>query len=567
MTVTNPSSPLINSRTALLCHEYIHKKFAPSCFDLSKRIENDPLPTALKNAGNRFELDVLKRLKSEGIRILQINEVLADSRKIEETKSALIMPEIDAIYGSLFISATRISKPDLLVFVGLDELGNRQWRPVDIKSHSAYKENKSNVVTVTELPDISPETGMQLAGTLIEKDAFQLAHYIRHLQELGHCDGTPWAGIIGTDSSKIVWADLNALTYGVGKSAVGILSKYDVDSASGIDIVKKSLEREVDNTLPKVTIPRRISGDFGCTACDLRKVCTEEMGMFDSGNGHVTLLSGVTAEKAAKYLNGIESIADLAKATNLSSKGMVAVKRAQVWQSKKPEKLDPSRPLIVPEFDIEIDIDLENSQEAIREAGFEDSIGRDGVYLYGYGIYERFKNSDWKFSSFGYFDNYEDTDQAEFKVLSSMWSFLQDQVRNAEAQGKTIGIFHYSPHEPKWWRYFVSRHAAKPGTPTLKSIEDFMTKYFFDLYPIAQEVVFPVTGYSIKVLAPLAGFNWRMNDAGGGNSIVYYQSATSREIPELERSAAINWLRTYNEDDVRATMAVREYLRLMAKNL
>jgi predicted RecB family nuclease len=223
--------------------------------------------------------------------------------------------------------------------------------------------------------------------------------------------------------------------------------------------------------------------------------------------------------------------------------------------------MDSSRDFIVPEFDIEIDIDLENSQEAIREAGLEDSIGRDAVYLYGFGVHERYKNPDWMTSSFGYFDDYADTDEAEFNVLSQMWQFLQEQVKIAEAQGKSVGIFHYSTHERTWWRNFTERHASKPGSPTRQSVEDFMAKYFVDLLPLAKELAFPATGYSIKALAPFAGFNWRVDDAGGGNSIVYYQTATSRENTELDRSTAIGWLRSYNEDDVRATMAVRQYLR------
>jgi len=138
---------------------------------------------------------------------------------------------------------------------------------------------------------------------------------------------------------------------------------------------------------------------------------------------------------------------------------------------------------------------------------------------------------------------------------------LVDQVQSAEKLGKTIGIFHYSHHERTWWRNFVTRHASKPGAPTLQTVKDFMAKYFVDLLPLAKEVAFPVTGYSIKALAPLAGFSWRVDDAGGGNSIVYYQRATSSESTDIDRNDAINWLRTYNEDDVRATMAVREYLR------
>jgi predicted RecB family nuclease len=558
---------LINSRTALLCHEYLHKTFASARFDLTGRIVDDPLPTALKIAGNRYETEVIELLEKMGLRIAFIHDFLADSRKIEETYKALKDPSIRVIYGAYLESDTRVSRPDLLINISEEPSLLPEWRPVDIKSHGAFKENKSNVLTFTNLPEISPDGGVQASGTLIEKDAYQLAHYIRHMQELDLCEGTPWVGVIGTDSSKIVWSDINALTYGQGNSALGILTKYDLDSEAAIKVIEASTLREADLSLPPITIPRRISGDFGCTACELRKVCTEEMKNFDSGNGHVTLLSGVTAEKADKYLNGIESIAELAKATSLSPQGMVAVKRAQVWISKQPEKLDSSRPFVIPEFDIEIDIDLENSQEAIREAGFEDSIGRDCVYLYGYGIHYRYLNADWKSSCFGYFDNYEDTDEAEFQVLSGMWNFLQDQVKSAEAQGRTIGIFHYSPHERTWWKNFSNRHTAKGGTPTLQSVDDFMTRYFVDLYPIAQEIAFPVTGYSIKALAPEAGFNWRVDDAGGGNSIVYYQSATSLENTDLERSTAISWLRSYNEDDVRATMAVREYLRSMAENL
>ncbi len=557
----------INSRTALLCHEFIHKKFASSCFDLSERIEADPLPTALKTAGDKYEQEVIETLEAQGIRIVHIHDFLADSRKLEETEKALANPDIDAIYGSLFISETRVSKPDLLVSIGLDELGKRLWRPVDIKSHSASKENKSNSLRYTNLPELSPDLGEKVPGVLIKKDAYQLAHYIRHLQELGICEETPWAGIIGTDSSKIVWADLNSISYGVGKAAEGILQMYDRDSEQSFQIVKESIKRDKNNSLPLVTIPKRISGDFGCPACELRKICRKEMEAFDSGNGHVTLLSEITAEKAAKHLNGIESIKDLAVATNLSPQGMVAVKRAQVWLSKKPEKLDPSRPFVVPEFDIEIDIDLENSQEAIREAGFEDSIGRDAVYLYGYGVHQRYLNPDWQGAKFGYFDDYADTDEAEFSVLSQMWNFLQEQVAQAESQGKSIGIFHYSTHERTWWKNYVKRHAGRPGSPTMQSVEDFIDKYFVDLLPIAQDIAFPITGYSIKVLAPEAKFKWRVDDAGGGNSIVYFQKATSKTLSQADKDAAVAWLRSYNEDDVKATFAVRAYLRDLSKEI
>jgi predicted RecB family nuclease len=176
-------------------------------------------------------------------------------------------------------------------------------------------------------------------------------------------------------------------------------------------------------------------------------------------------------------------------------------------------------------------------------------------------------NPDWHTAKFGYFDDYADTDEAEFSVLSQMWNFLQEQVNQAEQAGKSVGIFHYSSHEKTWWKNFANRHASKSGSPTLQSVEEFMEKYFVDLLPIAQEIAFPVTGYSIKNLAPEAKFKWRVDDAGGGNSIVYFQKATSKTLSQSERDASVAWLRSYNEDDVKATFAVRSYLRELAKTV
>ena len=48
-----------DSRTAYACHEYLHKKFAPSRFDLAAIITSDPLPDALKKAGVEHEQDVI----------------------------------------------------------------------------------------------------------------------------------------------------------------------------------------------------------------------------------------------------------------------------------------------------------------------------------------------------------------------------------------------------------------------------------------------------------------------------------------------------------------------------
>ena len=565
-----------DSRTALACHEYLHKSFAPSRFDLSTIITSDPLPDALKKAGFEHEQSVIEYLKTLNLKLEILDSSYPDNLWERSTARALMNPDVDIIYRASigeFCEAElaqlqgvenlgdplRVSRPDLLIKVGTSDTGYPIWAPVDIKSHNPLVENKSNNIYITKWPAFNPEIAEAITSRLEEEDALQLAHYLRHLQSLGLSDKSAWAGILGRDQSFIAWADLEALTLGTESA----LTVYELAFAEAIKIKNLVIAREADPTLLPVTIARRVPE---CTTCEMRKICRTELEAYDNGAGHVTLLSDVTAGKAAANLTGIEGITELAKATGLNPVGMKAVTRAKVWQSKVPVLLDPSKEFKIPSFDIEIDIDLENSQAAVREAGLEDSLGRDVLYMYGFGIHDRTINPDWRSVTVNCIDDYSDTDESEFIILSQMWSRLEAEVAKAEADGKTIGIFHYSPYEKRWWKDFTRLHALKPGTPTLDRVERFMTKYFVDLMPIAKEVAFPVTGYSIKALAPLAGFDWEVDAAGGSNSIIVYQRAISSKSSPQEKADAVKWLRDYNRDDVKATFAVREYLRGLKKN-
>jgi predicted RecB family nuclease len=560
-----------DSRTAFACHEYLHKVFAPTCFDLSKMITIDPLPDALKKAGIAFEQSTIEFLTTLNLKMEILDSSFPDNLWERATARAMMNPDIDIIYRASIGEfceqelaklrgvddlgdPLRVSRPDLLIKVGTSSAGYPLWAPVDIKSHNPLVKSTSNNIHVTKWPDFHPEKAEVIKSRLREDDALQLAHYLRHLQALGFASDAAWAGVLGKDQSFIAWADLGGLTLG-RESA---LTVYELGFAEAIKIKALALARRDNPALPPVTIPRRISE---CGTCEMRKVCRIEMESFDNGAGHVTLLSEVTASKAATNLDGIESIAELAKATGLSAVGMKAVTRAKVWQSKVPVLLDQSKEFKIPAFDVEIDIDLENSQAGAREAELEESLGRDVLYMYGFGIHDRTVNPDWRSVSINCIDDYSDSDESEFTILTQMWTRLETEVAKAESEGKTIGIFHYSPYEKRWWRDFTRLHAVKPGTPTLDRVEKFMDKYFIDLWPIAKEVAFPATGYSIKTLAPLAGFNWEVDSAGGDNSIVMYEKAISPGSNEQEKSAAIKWLRDYNRDDVKATFAVREYLR------
>jgi len=71
--------------------------------------------------------------------------------------------------------------------------------------------------------------------------------------------------------------------------------------------------------------------------------------------------------------------------------------------------------------------------------------------------------------------------------------------------------------------------------------------------------------YSIKDLAPVAGFKWKAQDAGGAMSLLKYKAATAGDVDVSTKNEAIEWLREYNVDDIRATFAVREFIRRISE--
>ena len=206
---------------------------------------------------------------------------------------------------------------------------------------------------------------------------------------------------------------------------------------------------------------------------------------------------------------------------------------------------------------------MENSQEALLEIDVDESelVGEDRLYLYGYGIHDRTKSRDWKTATILSNSDYSNTPEGECALMLKTWKILVDEVNKSENQQLTIGIFHYSAHEKTWWRRFAQRYQGQPGVPSLNEVEEFLGCYFVDLYDYTRKISFPTMGYSIKLLAKEAGFEWSVLDPGGANSLLRYKTAVGKESILGDCRDAIAWLKSYNEDDVRATFAVRNYLR------
>jgi predicted RecB family nuclease len=66
----------------------------------------------------------------------------------------------------------------------------------------------------------------------------------------------------------------------------------------------------------------------------------------------------------------------------------------------------------------------------------------------------------------------------------------------------------------------------------------------------------------LKAVAPVAGFAWRDPEPGGENSMAWYRAAVSGSGEAATDDARIHRQRIldYNEDDVRATYVLRQWM-------
>lgn len=117
-------------------------------------------------------------------------------------------------------------------------------------------------------------------------------------------------------------------------------------------------------------------------------------------------------------------------------------------------------------------------------------------------------------------------------------------------------IYHYSYYEKE----VFDRLAKKYGISLM--LESKFKDHTIDLHRVAVEtVILPLYFYSLKDIAKLLGFKWQAEDAGGAESVVWYNDwLESRHGGPVGDQKILDKILKYNEDDVRATLFVKEWL-------
>ena len=205
---------------------------------------------------------------------------------------------------------------------------------------------------------------------------------------------------------------------------------------------------------------------------------------------------------------------------------------ARAWRKDIPLLRRPGE-ITIPRADVEIDIDMEAYLD-------------QGAYLWGAFDGQRYY-------SFVTWDEVGGADSAaEERNFGQFWGWLRQRKQAASSAGKTFRAYCFAAGGENYW---MRSSAKRFGSVDAAEVAAFLgSDEWVDVFAYARKHLVGTDGLGLKVLAPAAGYTWEDEDVDGERSIALRRAA------RLGNQAARDMLLRYNEDDCRATRAVRDFL-------
>jgi predicted RecB family nuclease len=570
-----------------------------------KLIPVSPATQLRFDRGNTFEAEMFSELTVLHSDAVVVDRDLDRSGREEATVNGMEAGVPLVVGGRLPADEVgrRVGEPDILVREGRGPEGQWAYVPVDIKHHLTLRDTPESTATVSSLADLVErvEVGDQ-AVRLNEGDVLQLAHYHRMLEAAGHAPVAPWGGIVGKEQ-RAVWYDLNAALWLSGGKRRTALERYDFEFGFRLDVAATARRRGGDPSVEPLVVPVRIDQ---CDECEWWGVCgpileeTDDVSLLprigwpqwrdlraggvatqadlarldwltarliDQGVDVGTYLEagsrvdpstsvaeviGVRRTRQTAVLTdaGFNTAADasrLDRATidvafgrgptpipTLSSQ--IDTARARLGRAPAYRRRDIEA-LIVPRADVEVDVDMENSVN-------------NQAYLWGALVTET--GTDPVYHPFVTWEPLDPEGVRRREVFLGFWEWLTELVDSTERDGRTAVVYCYSRQaEAAQMRGALGEDDAQ----VRDAVEEFMASpRWVDMYRVFDTHLVTGDRIGLKKVAALAGFSWRDDDPDGALSMVWYEHAAAGD-PEAQSR-----LLAYNEDDVRATRALREWM-------
>jgi hypothetical protein len=213
--------------------------------------------------------------------------------------------------------------------------------------------------------------------------------------------------------------------------------------------------------------------------------------------------------------------------------------------------LEPSQ-MGCPTADVEVDIDMESYDDVTYLWGASVSVHHDVVGVAAGHV---------AFAEWG-----ELTAESESANFSAFWSWLSGVRRRCEEQGRSFAAYCFwaQAEDGAMNRAVLAPLEGGPTTADLDTFRRTSPRQWIDLHDLAKAQIQTEGPLGLKQLAVAAGFQWRDANPSGEASMLWYETALGDgAAAQTSRSRILD----YNEDDCRATRALRNWLNGAAKLL
>lgn len=574
---------LLDSYAARSCAVKTHNTFDRTLAGLDA--EPDESLAELFDGGLTYRHQVLDRLVQACAEpVLDLRELAGHPGRVRiGAVTEAVAAGLPVIIGATLPPDTagrRLGSPDVLVR-GADRADGRPgYHPVEVKWHkiierARQRDEEPAELPYTELIKPGPQHHRLISGARIrvgsrEADFLQLAHYWRMLESLGWSADESSVAVIGTDDHPESAGDGPVLSWlRLDRPAVRTFSRSTPEGWRLRSLLER-YDHEFRFRLAVADVAARRSGEPGdpeplvrpivvdeCARCQWWEHCLPQLHAEDVSlrvdKGRLDVREIATLRR-----NGILTLTDLAGAdldallevylpevqhrVGAEIRLRTAARRARMIIAGVPLERVTDGPIDLPRAELEIDFDIETTAAGV-------------VYLWGFLI---------NGTRYHHFSRFAELDAAaEVDLAVEALSWLRDRVEAAES----AFIYHYSGFEltaierlAKASDHPALDWARRLGRTAPRQVREQRTG-FVDLLEVVKEHYFGADGLGLKVVARAgAGFGWRDEDPGGLNSQRWFAEAVTGTTSG-QRDAARQRVLDYNEDDVRATAAVRAWLR------
>ena len=502
-------------------------------------------------------LEVLSRLPG-AVRAPSLEET---RRALEDGAEVIVRPRL----GDDLAAHRRASVHALV------RLGRRDERfvyaPLLVKNSEVVENSSTRQLLRSDLerPSVAHATvaaGLCVRATVsLTRSGIALAHATRVLQTLGFGDENARVALVDRQR-RVWWLELAGSAH----------PRFNLATYDALYRERRELLADFDRWVDEGgEFPTTPYWHRECEDCEFREHCREDLEARDD----VSLTHYTNFEQqrllhefgvdTRRDLAGLDPrLARLARRAPSDSTSREAVLglaierlddliyRARVHTSRSLLRRVDADHMGCPRADLEVDVDMES----------------DGEHTYLWGAYVRVASG---VTLEGVVEGYhpfvswdEPSADTEARVFAQFWAWFSALRAACDERSLSFGAYcFWAQAEDGAMNRAVAAASDGPSPSDLEEFRTHSPAQWIDLHEHAKAQVQTEGPLGLKVLARAAGFDWRDENPSGEASMAWFEAAREGDHVESWRQRILE----YNEDDCRATQALRDWLNGPARDL